>query len=360
MAFFGVTKETIASTHPIDGADRIEMAKLQNTAFQFVIQKGQFGVGDSVLYFPVDALIPKTLLEKMGLTGKLAGSKQNRVKTIRLRGQVSQGIVADMSLILDIQDQLTATFSKDEECQLITEYLGIEKYEPPVIPCQNGKLIALPVGLSAYDIEGADRYFYIANELMDVEVEITEKLEGSNFSATYSPEKNIFVNQRNFSIQPIEGNEHDYWRIAKKQGLIEFIQHLHEKHFRDSYVTVYGEFIGPNIQKNIYRLKDNEVRLFDVKINQDFLGAEQRCKLITEFFCDLAFHVPILTKPGGEPLKDWLNNRSITEASHGVSRLLKRQREGIVIKLINEMRHPELGRLILKQRDPLYLAKSEF
>jgi hypothetical protein len=111
----------------------------------------------------------------------------------------------------------------DEEIQYqkITEFLGVKKYEAPGIPCHAVKLIGLPVGLSAYDIEGADRYVEVAEELMPQRVEVTEKLEGQNFSVTYSAlDEKIYVNQRKYSIQGIEGEVHEFWKVAENiEGL---------------------------------------------------------------------------------------------------------------------------------------------
>ena len=204
MAFFGVTKELIASTFPIENAEAIEGATLEGSTFEFVIKKGQFKKGDTVLYFPIDSLIPEWVLEKLGLVGRLSGKDKNRVKTVRLRGQISQGIVAELDLL---EGMPNAPLDKET----ITEFLGVEKYEPPAIPCQNANLIRLPIGLSAYDIEGADRYVEVAKILMPQPVEITEKIEGQNFSVTYSAlDSKIYVNQRTFPFNPLKANSMNF------------------------------------------------------------------------------------------------------------------------------------------------------
>jgi len=59
--------------------------------------------------------------------------------------------------------------------------LGVTKYEPEPIVCLEGKLVRLPEGVPAYDIEGADRFIEVANLLMEVPVWVSEKLEGTNF-----------------------------------------------------------------------------------------------------------------------------------------------------------------------------------
>ena len=348
MAFFGVTKETIASTFPIENADAIEGATLKGSTFQFVIKKGQFKQGDIVLYFPIDSLIPEWVLEKLGLVGKLSGKNQNRLKTVRLRGQISQGIVAKLTLLENMPANTV-----DEK---ITEFLGVEKYEIPPIPCQNAQLIQLPIGLSAYDIEGADRYVEVVQVLMPQLVEITEKLEGQNFSVTYaSSEDKIYINQRNFSIQPTEGKLHEFWRVAEKKGIIKFVESLKET-YPGKNITVYGEFIGSRVQSNIYKLKDFEVKLFDIKINHEWLSPDIRQTTIKKYFGNLENHVPILAT--NIILKEWLNGKSIVEASHGISKLHKTTREGIVIKPMTEARHNKVGRLVIKQRDPIYLSKT--
>jgi hypothetical protein len=340
MSFFGVTKEKIKTISPIKDADRIELASLEGMDFQFVIGKGQFTIGEECLYFPVDSLLPAPLIEKLGLTGKLAGKEMNRIKTVKLRGQISQGIVSKTDLI-----------PNDLKPEEITNYLGVTKYEPPEIICDNAKLLPLPDGLSAYDIESADRHVDVAQLLMDQEVVITEKLEGTNFS-TFANSGEIMVNQHNKTIIPIGGDEHTFWKVAKRCRLTEFALQLNKKYGKPA--AVYGEMIGPGIQDNIYKLKEHEVRMFDIKVNFNWLPFEEFKKEVTEFYgaenMPEEHVVPILYVG---KLREFLNGSSIKVMSDGQSRLAAVNREGFVIK------HPTLERLILKQRSPAYLAKSK-
>jgi RNA ligase (TIGR02306 family) len=357
MALFGVTQEIIEKTLPIEGADFIELAYLEGTTFQFIIIKGQFKKGDKVLYFPIDALIPEPILKKLNLSGKLSGKNKNRVKTIKLKGKTSQGIVANIDFIQPIQNTLNKLTNKQEQTDMITQFLEVTKYEVPAIICTNANLVNLPQGFSLYNIEGADRYSNITQSLMNTRVEITEKLEGSNFSITYTTEHNICVNQRNYTIEPIEGNEHRFIHIAKKQNLIEEIKNIQNNEFPHSQVSIYGEFIGPGVQNNIYKLQQNEIKLFDINVDGKFLSADKRYNIFSKYNI-MDQHVPILTDSSGETLQNWLDGKTTTEASHGISLLHQCKREGIVIKLFDEQFHPDIGRLILKQRDPIYLSKS--
>ena len=76
---------------PHDNADALEIARVGD--YRSVVPKGEFKSGELVAYIPEQALLPAPLLQSMGLTGKLAGSDHNRVKAIRLRGVLSQGLV---------------------------------------------------------------------------------------------------------------------------------------------------------------------------------------------------------------------------------------------------------------------------
>lgn len=351
MSTFAVTVETIASTEPIAGADRIEIARLAGMDFQFVIGKGAYQPGDRVLYFPVDALLPAPLIERLGLGGKLAGRDRNRVKTVVLRGQISQGVVAGLDL-------LPEGLSDGVDPGTLTEALGVTKWEPPDVFTQGAVLRPLPDGQSRYDIESADRFVEVAALLMDQPVFITEKLEGSNFWVRASPDGRVSVGQRGFTIEPKEDEgEHSFHAIARAQRIGELA--LAEAARRERTVLVYGEALGPGIQGNLYKLPRHTVRLFDIRVGHEWLGAAEFLATVAEFFGDHALVVPVLQAPDGTTLRQWLGDRSVKAASDGRSALAATAREGIVIKPVLESRHPDLGRLVLKQRSPQYLAKTE-
>lgn len=344
MAFFGVTREKIGEIKEHTNADSLELGKLQGINFQFVIPKGQYKEGMEVLYFPLDSVLPEETAKAIGLFGKLAGKNKDRVKTVRLRNEISQGIVAPTSILSNPEETNT---------ELITEELGVTKYEPPVVPCKAGNLIALPCGLSAYDIEGAERNMEIMERLMDIPVVVTEKLEGMNFGITRTVDGKIYVNQRNYSIEPIGDKEHDFWRIAKEKGLIDLVKKMAEDCWPDSNVTFYGEYIGPASQGNIYKLKENVVKFFDIKVNDTYINSNIFNKYISE-----ELRVPILFSGG--TLREFLGDKDIVAASHGKSVLNNGTlREGIVVKPEHEFRIDGFGRACLKQRCPLYLANEK-
>lgn len=380
MAFFGVTIEEIDSVEPIEGADRIQKASLKDVDFDFVVKKDQFSEGDKCVYFPIDSVLPDWVIEYLGLTGKLSGNQRNRVKTVKLRSQVSQGIVAELDLInralekvsnpddedykgtdlmkkyqnFDIDDP---TYFEDDPDGL-TEFLQVEKYEPPVVPCQTGNLSRLPCGLTKYDIEGAERNKDVVEYLMDKVVEVTEKAEGQNYSIAYdAQEDKIYVNQRKHSIEEKEGKEHDFWRVSRRDNLIELIVEVAQQYPNEN-VAVYGEFMGPGVQGNIYELEDHEVRIFDIKVGNRYLNPADRLA-VSDIVRQL--HVPVLLNASeGVTLREWLDGRTVTEASNGKSKMHPDTlREGIVIRPKEEEEINRFGRLIIKKRDPIYLSQNE-
>ena len=178
MSFFNVTIEEIHNLRKHPNADRLDLANLAGKDFQFVMGKDQYKNGDKVLYFPIDSLIPDKIQEKLGIQGMLSGRHKDRVKTIRLRGEISQGVVGPISIISDLKD--------DPSPEEITEFLGVIKYVPPVVPCKFGQVVGLPMGLSKYDIESAQNFQHVIEFLVDQLVHISEKLEGQNFAVAHS------------------------------------------------------------------------------------------------------------------------------------------------------------------------------
>lgn len=360
MAFFGITIEEIeeVSVHP--NADRMEMVSLCGMSFQGCVGKGLWKKGDRCLYFPLDSLFPFELMEKMELTkkikneegrwedrGLLAGPDFNRLKTIRLRGQISQGVIGSLSLIDGLKEVTPET---------ITKFLGIEKFDPPPVEMKNADLHRLPAELSVYDIEGADRFVDVLGKLMDRKVWISEKLEGENFSVTYiSTTDQFFVNQRQGSIVVHDGKTNEFWETAKRINLPELIKKVSTD---GKPITMYGEIIGPGIKGNIYFLSEKTVHFFDIKIGYDFLDVKDKL----EIFKDLGLnHRNIVPRVAVDVvLREWLDGKTVQEASDGYTILHDEniRREGIVITPMVEDRDNEIGRLILKQRSPLYLERE--
>ena len=342
MSTFAVTLESIGSLKPIKGADRIEIATLAGMDFQFVVGKGQYQVGEKVLYIPVDSILPPKLIEDLGLVGKLAGADHNRVKTVVLRGAYSQGLV------------ISPTYAPSTT-ENIAEYLGITKWDPPPNEVKDGILMPLMDGQSMYDLESADRYVDLAELLMDQPVFITEKLEGENGWVRALPDGTYTVGMRSNTIHLKEGVPNRFHEAFKVNRMVELALKLAKK-YNDRVIT-YGEFIGPGCGVgNYYDLDRVRTPIFCIKVGMRWLTPEEFLQAQLNF----VEPAPILQMPDGTTLREWLNGKTVKEASNGMSLINpSKRREGIVIKPLVELRDDRIGRLVLKQRSPAYLANTD-
>lgn len=162
MANFAVTVERLQAIEPHPNADRLDLAVVGE--YRSIIRKGQHAEGDLVAYIPEASILPDVLIEEMGLTGRLAGKQANRVKAIRLRGIVSQG------LCYPAREGWV-------EGQDVTEELGIIKYEPR-LPAHMGGVIynASRDRCLRYDVENWKRWPDVLQD--GEEVQFTEKIHG--------------------------------------------------------------------------------------------------------------------------------------------------------------------------------------
>lgn len=256
------TIQKVVSISPIEGADRLEMARV--LGWQLVVKKGEFSVGDLGVYFEVDSVIPDNVLIYAGLwdeekgKGKLAGSKGNRLKTIKLRGQISQG------LLLPLSD---FTVEDVEEGKDLTEELGVEKYEPPIpVQLQGVMKGNFPSFLIRTDAHRLQNYPSLIQEMYGRECYITIKIDGTSCTFynrfnrespynTWGTSHNDFgVCSRNVDLKESEGNL--YWQMSHKYDMVNIL--------KDHNLAVQGEVYGPSIQKNRMGAKDIGLKVFDV------------------------------------------------------------------------------------------------
>jgi RNA ligase (TIGR02306 family) len=366
MATFKVTLEKIGKvwTHP--NADALDLAQVEGMAFQFVMARNTCKPGDVVVYFPLDSLLPPPVLAVLPptITAKLSGPERNRIKTVKLRSEISQGLAV---LLRDfpLRNLLGgATEINETEGWIrppgaapandLTEFLGVVKYEPPVVNLGDCELRRLPPTAPHYDIEGCDRFGHLLERLMEEEVVITEKLEGTNTAIVCEwPEQTIRICQRSGEVIPLEGAVSIYHEGAKREDLPQKAMEMAEA--TGQTVTLRGELLGPKIQDNHYRLPALEVRVFEVWLNGHPIDWHRQTELTERFKLKT---VPVLFVGR---LRDFLAGRTVQACANGPSALKPdRLREGIVIRPTTELPPIEgFGRPILKQRSAEYLVKSD-
>ncbi len=110
-----VSIQRIKSLTPIEGADFIELAEI--LGWRAVTRKGEFQVGDLCAYFEVDSVLPEQdVFEFMR-------PRRFRVKSMRLKGTLSQGLALPIS-------SLNLNINYLQEGDNVTKQLGVTKYDP--------------------------------------------------------------------------------------------------------------------------------------------------------------------------------------------------------------------------------------
>lgn len=264
-----VTIRRISELNPIPKADAIECAKIDG--WNVVVKKGEFEVGDPCVFIEIDSVLPdiepfKFLTEKQGKTfynGKFGA----RLKTIRLRGQLSQGLALPLSAFdLDGIREYAEGSGNDA-----AEYLGIWKYDPPPTAELAGKIAgSWPAWLPKTDQERIQNLD--PSELTGVYA-VEEKMDGTSMSVWIDEHGVLGVGSRNMSLKIDDPSnaQNSYVRMAHDSGLLGWLSaHVLPQ---DTPFAIQGELCGPNIQGNPYNLDRPVFYAFDI------FAPKKGCKL---------------------------------------------------------------------------------
>lgn len=324
----------ISDISPIVGADAIEVATIDG--WKVVVKKGEFFTNDLAVYCEIDSWIPTEIasfLSKGKEPREFEGVKGERLKTIKLRGQLSQGLLLPYAILGRIA----------YEGEDVSEELNIKKWEMPV-PLQLAGQVKgnFPSQIPKTDQERCQN---LVTEIQaaynnNLLFEITEKLEGSSMTC-YAIDGVFGVCSRNLDLKRDENNA--FWKAAIKYNIEEKLLSLGQD------IAIQGELIGPGIQGNIYNLKDVEFHIFDVYDIKagEFLVSETRRALV-ETRLELN-HVPVIAE-NISLATDSID--TLLELAEGKSILNSNQeREGIVFK-------QSQGGITFKAISNKYLLKS--
>ena len=320
------TIRKIDALTPIVGADAIEAATIGG--WKVVVKKGEFNVGDRAVYCEIDSWIPTELapfLSKGKEPREYEGIKGERLRTVKLRGQLSQGLLLPHDTVWD---KNMFDFNRFDEGDDVSEVLGIVKWELPM----NAQLAGMARGNFPSVIPKTDqeRAQNLVGEILaatqaGTKFEITEKLEGSSMTV-YLIDGEFGVCSRNLDLKETEGNT--FWATARRDNIEKEMRAIADH----GDFAIQGELIGPGIQGNIYKLTQPEFRVFDVYNVQagEYLNPADRRALIVGMGL---LHVPFISvdKDLGvgsvEEILQWAEDISILNPTV--------QREGIVFKEVN-------------------------
>ena len=306
---------------PIPDADAIECAVVGG--WTVVIKKGDFKAGDLATYVEIDSWIPTELapfLSKGKEPREYNGVRGERLRSVKLRGQLSQGLLLDRFVALDKVGEI-------HEGMDVSDILGIVKYEPPVPACLAGQARGLfPSFVPKTDQERIQNLTTEHAEWVTAGLtwELTEKLDGSSMTV-YVNEQDQGVCSRNLNLYDTEGNT--LWQVAHRDQIITALQDSQRN------LAIQGELIGEGIQGNPYKIKGQSFYVFDIyEIDKgSYMTPTQR-----RDFCEFheLLHVPVIAF--GAHLYDTLGMAtidSLLEFAEGKSELNPQtDREGLVFK----------------------------
>ncbi|KQX77433.1 MULTISPECIES: RNA ligase (ATP) [unclassified Streptomyces] len=245
MSTLRVTAEVL-TVHEHPNADALELAQVG--LYRAVVAKGAYRTGEAAVYIPEQSVLPAGLVEELGLTGRLAGSRSDRVKAVRLRGELSQGIVCRPEALAGVDLALAAAEGTD-----FAERLGIVKWVPPIPPTMSGDVEAAPDLLPWVDIENIQRYPGIFEP--GEPVVLTEKLHGTACLLTYvADEERVYVSSKGFgskSLALTEDPRNLYWRAVRAHGVPEAAARLAER-LGARRIGVFAEVYGAGVQDLTY------------------------------------------------------------------------------------------------------------
>jgi len=336
----------IDELNPIEGADKIEVATVGG--WKVVCQKGLYVVGDLAVYFEIDSFIPTAVapfLTKEGHYPKVFERVEGeRLKTIKLRGQLSQGLLIPLKEIVplfpdsefDEGQELMEFFREDAD---MTEFLGILKWEK-AIPAQLAGISRgnFPTLIPKTDQERVQNMKKEIAAAQGQVYEVTEKLEGSSMTC-YVIDGEFGVCSRNLNLKETEGNS--FWIAARDND-------LEQKMLARQYdFAIQGELIGPGVQGNIYKLTKPEFYVFDIYDVKDgeYMNPAARRQLVESLGLK---HVPILDDM--YVLND--DVEQLLTLAEGKSRMFDTEREGIVFKQND-------GGMTFKAISNIYLLKQK-
>lgn len=322
------TIRKIDEIRPIEGADAIECAVVGG--WTVVIKRGEFKAGDLAVYLEIDSWVPTELapfLSKGQEPRVYNRVKGERLRTVKLRGQISQGLLLPISVVVKIINQ---NYIEGED---VTDIMNIQKYEAPVPAQLAGQVRGVfPSFISKTDQER------IQNLTEELKVwqgndkftwEVTEKLDGSSMTV-YVRDEDEGVCSRNLNLKLDENNS--FWKVTIQENLIEKIRRSGRN------LALQGELIGEGIQKNPYGIRGQEFHLFDIfdidrgdymtpferRVFADTHGIKHVPLIMMEYVIDGVVHIVQTNGSGVQGLLTLAEGKSMLNSTA--------EREGLVFK----------------------------
>jgi len=377
------TVRKISNLLDIPDADLIKTAIIDG--WTVVVKKDEFQVNDLCVYFEIDSFLPdgdprwQHLVDKSSRT--FEGVKGHRLKTVRLRKQLSQGFAVPLASFID--DFIDSEYDEGQEIGEfffvgadLTDFLDIKKWEAPIPAELSGQVKGnFPGFIPKTDQERCQNYreeIFVDNE--DSRYEITMKLDGTSFTAYYNAVEEVH------GTEPVVGGQMAWAELVAHDGVcgrnwelktddpanennslirmyvdsgLQNILRLYGKN-----IAVQGELMGPGIQKNRENLTKHKLFIFDIYDidNKRYFAPHERHAILQELWdlgLDKTFvdHVPVIAM--AESLEDLgiFSIEALLQFAEGPS-IIHLIREGLVFKRID-------GEFSFKAISNKFLLKEE-
>lgn len=332
---------------PIEGADRIELAHV--LGWQCVVNKGQILPMDTAVYFEIDSFLPiRPEFEFMR-----ASSYKNsdimgegfRLKTMRFRGQLSQGLLLPLSMFPEIPAD--AEVGTD-----VTELLGVRKWEIEERATTGGTVIGpLPYDIPHTDETRVQAMPELIQEFRGLEYYISTKMDGSSHSIGID-ENGFHVTGHNYEYK--DDGSSGFYKLVNERGYKTKLEAFAKENGLKT-LTIQGEYCGPGILKNRLKLVKPEWYVFTVRENGKRVGLDRMLEICRALGLD---HVPIeergMDLPSKYPTVEALLERADGDYPRGG------KKEGIVIRPTEPVFCPLISAsLSMKVVSNKYLLKNE-
>ena len=346
--------QKIASIRGIPGADKVEVSVLENLGWEIVTRKGEFKAGELVVYCEVDCQLP----EKPEF--EFLRERKFRIKTIKLRGTLSQGIVFPLTIL---PNTILVPVNKMELVGTdVSESLDIRKYDPQLQEEKameeqahkskvnkffmqfglyrfiyfrlNKKNKGWPGFFAHTDEENLQNCLGMLTSRPNEEWYVAEKIDGKSFSAFIERTRKWGRTKLKFgvcsrNIRLSKPDTSDYWKMAKKYDLENKLLSLNK-----AGIVIQAEIAGGKVQGNKYALPELDMYVFNVIEGGERYSLEKMKEFCLQHGLKM---VPILydswvlknpERPVQEIVKellDWSNGKSVLN-----NNVL---REGLVLRL---------------------------
>ena len=260
--------EIIKEIRPHKNADRLEIATV--LGWQTIVKKGEFRTGDRCVFVVIDTILPDAPWSAF----LKDGDKPIRLRSIKLRGEYSQGLVLPITVLRESTQGWPVGADVGGELQ-------IRKYEKEIPAQLSGEALG---PFPSYVVSQTDEDNGLSNpelveEVLRHPVCVTMKLDGSSMTVIVNNGEIAHVCSRRLSLK--ESDKNAFWIAARKLK------------FPDNFSgVIQGELMGPGIQGNQLKLMSPEIYVYQVRRSESAWAGVHAAQIV----CSLikAAHVPVI------------------------------------------------------------------